>query len=258
MINNMKQEIKRSILHFKVVIAIFMVFTCWYICGTKYPYESSWIAKYIMVQGATVILYASLVFSGYACTLSFCEDYEHSYFRLQIQRKGVIAYTIGKMLGVALVSFITYFMGSMLYALFLSAQMPPFQTDSAIQNLQQVSCFGYLLPDNYWLYIIIQCVCNGLLAMIVCCGAVCVSAWITNKFVTLCMPMILFWVIFTLAYYIFHLPSAFDWDLVFSSFSNFERVPLVFWLKIFGNVIGYMTLFCVLFLYKVKRRYRNE
>lgn len=105
---------------------------------------------------------------------------------------------------------------------------------------------------------LLQCFLNAVLSALVCSITIAVSAWIPHKFTVLCMPMIIFFVNITLAIYVLKLPGIFDWDNVFLLLVGGSNTLEVFFGKLIFNILFWMGLPAILFMYKVKERYQNE
>lgn len=256
--NQFKLEIKKILFRPKVLAAIFGVLLVWYIGYLKFPFEQGWVSVFIMVQGYTITIYLSMMVAAGACSLGFCEDYEHRYYHSMIMRSSPIKYMLAKFFAAALTSFLIYTIGTLLYLFFIAARMPAFPSQDMIENLQQFGAFADLIPNHPWMFVMIQCVLDGLLCSILCCGALCFSVWIPNKFTVLCVPLVLFWLEVTALVPGLKLPAAFDWELVFYFCNPDETSKGAFAVKVISNVLGYYTLFGILMSYRLKRRYCNE
>ena len=70
----------------------------------------------------------------------------------------------------------------------------------AVENLKELSSFSFLLPQHPMLYLIIQLLLTGLCCSWLGCFAVAFSAYLRDSFVTLCLPLVLYYLVFYIAY----------------------------------------------------------
>lgn len=251
-------EIKKTFLKWQVPAVALGISLIWYLGSLKYPSEQAWVMLFCEIEGTTTTIYLSMLMAAGAGSLGFCDDYENKYHYLLIMRGNRVRYTIAKLLVAAVTAFLIYVAGALLYTVLISLQMPAFSSQGMIENLQSCGCFGFLLPKYVWWFVIIQCIFDGLLCSILCCGALCFSIWVPNKFTVLCMPLVIFWLGTTVVTSVLKLPTGFDWDIVFRSWITDEINIGIFAAKAAINVLGYCVLFGVLMCYKVKRRYCYE
>lgn len=254
MINHIVMEIKRVFFRWKVFAAIIGVFLVWCIGSLKFPGEPSWLQLFCHIEGTTITVYLTMVIAAGVCSLGFCEDYEHNYHYLLIMRGSEFKYAVSKIMVAAISAFLIYVVGTMLYVIFVSIQKPFMLDQVAIENLQNSGCFGFLIPEHGWRFVIIQCFFDGMLCSILCCAAVCFSVWVPNKFTVFCIPLVFFWIQTMVTYSLLKLPAGFDWDVVFRMWATQETSKKLFIIKVVSNVIGYYLLFTSAMYYKVRRR----
>ena len=72
------------------------------------------------------------------------------------------------------------------------------------------------------------------------------------------LNILIFFINITLATYVLKLPGIFDWDNVFLLLVGGSKTLEVFLIKLIFNILFWMGLSAILFMYKVKERYQNE
>ncbi len=134
----------------------------------------------------------------------------------------------------------------------------PAPEENVLRWMSEAMFLGSWTIEHYILVALLQCLLNAVLSALVCSITMAVSAWLPHKFTVLCMPILIFFINITLATYVLKLPGIFDWDNVFLLLVGGSKTLEVFLIKLIFNILFWMGLSAILFMYKVKERYQNE
>lgn len=249
--------IRKSLLSGRFIIAAILVFLSWCMGMTKPLPADDWFSKFMLIQGTTTTMHLMLVFSCFAGGMGFCEEYEKKYYRKIIQKKGIRCYVLGQIGSAATVTFGACMLGITGYLGVLMCIMPA-PEEKVLRWMSEAMFLGSWTIEHYILVALLQCLLNAVLSALVCSITMAVSAWLPHKFTVLCMPILIFFVNITLATYVLKLPGIFDWDNVFLLLVGGSKTLEVFLIKLIFNILFWMGLSAILFMYKVKERYQNE
>ena len=186
------------------------------------------------------------------CT-AFLNDYRSDYYRSSVIRSGKRNYTLSKFLACIIAGGLTLFLGAMFFILILSFRYPFVLPETVDQYSHAVEFDfrGILLRDGHYfgLYALL-----GFMAFLF--GAlwsavgICVSAFITDRYVASFSPYVIWYTFRGL------LPGKFRTEIVFHGHYNFGGVggSILFAVVYFGLIIAAMgVIFCI----KAGRRCEN-
>ena len=178
------------------------------------------------------------------CT-AFLNDYRSDYYRSSVIRSGRRNYTLSKFLACVITGGLTLFLGALFFVLILSLKYPFISQETVDQYSHAAGIYfgGELIRDGYYFgfYAVF-----GLLAFLF--GAlwsavgICVSAFITDRYVASFSPYVIWYTLRGL------LPGKFRTEVVFRGNYNVGGVggSILFAVVYFGLVIAAMgVIFCV-------------
>lgn len=138
-------------------------------------------------SNATVLVY---LFTTLAYGRCFAEDMEQGYIKYALTRGKAINYVISKCIWIAVSAEISMVFGRMLYIFLLRCRYP---WEAGVGELEMLSVFGgftgLLENGNYFMYLWIHSICQGVWAVVLALLAALVSLYTTNRLLALAFPV---------------------------------------------------------------------
>ncbi len=138
-------------------------------------------------SNATVLVY---LFTTLAYGRCFAEDMEQGYIKYALTRGKAINYVISKCIWIAVSAEISMVFGRMLYIFLLRCRYP---WEAGVGELEMLSVFGgftgLLENGNYFMYLWIHSICQGVWAVVLALLAALVSLYTTNGLLVLAFPV---------------------------------------------------------------------
>ena len=238
-----KSDLKRGILSYRFLFALFCMFLVWELNRRRFEIHpgEDLLYLYIHTRGRTLMSLLSLVVTAIPCTSFLCEDYENRMINYSIVRSGVNSYIIAKMITVFISAFLIMFLGSFLFLLWGNLSLPLIVENSlAVTNFGKMGCSGYLLPEYAWLYIWIQVVMDGLQCASMAVLAMAGSVFLNHSHAVLIFPFVFNYFF----YYLFSrngMPTWLSIEFIYNTSAGTYSESLVF-------IIGYAILITILFV----------
>lgn len=135
----------------------------------------------------------AVIFAAIPFTSNFADEWKHNITTNCITRKGIKKYAVSNVLLCAITAFIAVFIGIMLYMLTASCFS---DFDRPDQNIYEGYPYCELLNDGpRWLYPVIRIFIFSVSCSMWCVMGLMMSAFIPNKYVAICSPVVASYVV---------------------------------------------------------------
>lgn len=179
----------------------------WNVAGQRFSWSGDVLGIIFHGIGRSTVTLIAVVVCNAAYGLGVCEDIQNGEFWNIMSRVSKKKYVFSKIVSCMLGTTSCYFLGAMLSVFIMIFKYPLVLDNSmTVENLKEFNSFSCLLPQHTLLYIGLQFLLAGLCCSWVGCLAAAVSVYIRDSFVTLCLPLILYYLLFYIAFDGFRLP----------------------------------------------------
>lgn len=194
----------------------------------------------------------TVIFAAVPFTANFADEWKNNVTTFCVSRRGIKKYAASNVLLCAVTSFLAVFLGIMLYMLVMSVF-----TEFDRQDLNIHSGFPYcefLNNGPRWLYPVIRIFVFSVSASMWCVMGLMLSAFIPNKYVAVCSPVVASYVVERITIQLpvqMNLHSlSLSVPLIYNSFTTFIYTMLVF--------TGISAVCGFVFYYVLRKRVQNE
>lgn len=194
-----------------------------------------------------IVIFTSLTFVG-----SFCSDWNHQYIRAVVARCGKENYIFSKYLSCAISSFLSSFIGLLLFGILLLCQIP---ITTVSENNELLLPYGSLINTAPVVYVLILITIFSLAMTFWGLTGLLLSAYIPNYFVAVGSPLVFSYVVEEITR---RFPPALDLYALTRSVQVIDKGMIANFL--YNVVIFILLMFIVYLLFRnvVKRRIANE
>lgn len=259
MFHHLKMDMKRAVFSYKIILAFLGITLLWGINSKRFFNPEDLLYLFVYTKGLSITTLLAVIISNVGYGTSFCEDYKHYAIRPIVIRSSIKKYVISKIIVCSIITMLIYVLGTMLFVLITMKDLPLTASSSTIvENIKSSSCFGFLLPENSFLVILIQCMLDGMCCCTMSVAALSLSTFVPNEFIVLCIPLVMYYLQIFLFIDTLKLPAIFDFEQVFMAcFTENINIGL-FFLRALIVFLFYHIVFGMLMYWKVKRRVANE
>lgn len=193
-----------------------------------------------------IALFAALPFAA-----NFAVEWQSGVTRYCVIRGGLKKYVISNGLFCAATSFLTVFIGMMLFAGIFSFWIPIYTPDPNPTGLP----FGVFLDNRLpWLYLMIEVFIFSCSVSMWCVMGMFFSAFFPDKYVAVCSPLVASYVIERIT---INFPDALNLWYLSISVLNWKD-PLLSFLYIIGVFTALSVVFVIVFYFVLRKRVQNE
>lgn len=195
------------------------------------------------------------VFASFPAVSSFCSDWNCQYIRCHSSRSGTKAYIRGRIFSCFTVTFLTVFLGLLLFVIILLFLFPVANMENEL-NVTNFPITRKLFMVSPWLYILYHIFVISLETAAWGMVGLSISALLPNRFIALLSPFICCYIVTTIS-------RSFPVYLNFYSINTLEDVfkqenPILNLAYIVGIYAVIVLIFSLIFSRVVKRRVGNE
>lgn len=192
-----KTDIKRAFFNFRFVVACILLFLVWEINGKRFTVYDDALYLFIHIWGRSTTSLLSMAITSFSYAGAYTEDVEGNILKYIIMRTGVKKYIISKILACFITAFFVFAIGTSLFLIKTCLKVPLVAAESlTVANFKMESCFGWLLPENTFIYIWIQIFLYGLYCAGMSVLALALSTMIKNSYAIYVLPFLLHFVLF--------------------------------------------------------------
>ncbi len=197
----MKMDFYRVFCRSRFWAATIAVALLWEAAGRRFLSYGDVLGIIFHGTGRSTVNMIAVIVCNVTYGLGVCEDMQNGTFWNLMSRVSKKKYAFSKIISVMIGTTSCYVLGTMTYILMMTVRYPLVLENSiAVENLKELSSFSFLLPQHPMLYLIIQLLLTGLCCSWLGCFAVAFSACLRDSFVTLCLPLVLYYLVFYIAY----------------------------------------------------------
>lgn len=203
----MKMDFYRIFCSIRFWAATAAVAFLWYIGGQRFSSSGDILGIIFNGTGRSTVTLIAVVVCNTAYGLGVCEDIQNGEFWNIMSRVSKRNYVFSKIMSCMLGSATCYFLGAMLSVLIMASKYPLVLENSiTVENLKEFNSFSWLLPEHTLFFIGLQFLLAGFCCSWVGCLAVAASVYLRDSFVVLCLPLVLYYLLFYIAFDGFRLP----------------------------------------------------
>lgn len=253
----LKQDLRRTILSWVFLAAVLgLTFVNVLSLFDEYPlFSKNTSVLYLeMLMGYRDFYMVFLLFAALPGTTLFCSDWDNRYIRFSVMRSTKNAYATGKVIACFLSAILTVVLAEWLSVLVFSMQFDLYVPSDANKSFGAYQVL--ITPTATPLYLTATFLCKGFCAGALSVFALWFSTKVTNMFVTLAAPMLVYYLIQVVGYSTKIVPS-------YLSVDNLTRAlvdvggPLLSLIYTMGVFTTLAVMFGFLFVRSCKRRISN-
>ncbi|WP_444643187.1 hypothetical protein ACRQU7_01465 [Caproiciproducens sp. R1] len=137
-----------------------------------------------------------LIAAALACVGNFCSDWNHQFIRPVVIRCGARKYSHSKIFSCLISTFLTVFIGLLLFVFLLSLRIPLHQEGSFSSSLVLNKPYDYLINGDFpILYFIVKIFILSIACAFWGIVGLCVTSYIPNHFVAVASPFIAYYLL---------------------------------------------------------------
>lgn len=250
-----RMDMKRAFLNKRFVLIVLAAAILWYWNSRRFFLEMDVLGIFFGTVGQSTVVYITMAVCNGVYGLSVCEDMQDHEIKNILCRVSLQKYVISKVLVCVIGTIAVYCLGTFLYLAFELTQYP-LVSDSglAVENLKEITTFGFMLPEHTMGFIFLQTLVNGICCSCMAAASLALSAYIRDGFLVLCVPPVLFFILIFVSNYIIKFSA--DVESMFWVVSTNQPCTLFFlYIAIFA--LCFYIGSCILLYFGI-RRYEYE
>lgn len=251
----LRMDMKRAFLNSRFALIVLFIALLWYLNSRRFFLEPDVLGKFFGTVGRSTIINIAIVVSNGVYGLSVCEDFLDNEIKNILCRVSLSKYVLSKVFVCIIGTITAYCLGTLLYLAFELTQHP-LVSDSglAVENLKEITTFGFMLPEHTMGFIFLQTLVNGICCSCMAAASLALSAYIRDGFLVLCVPPVLFFILIFVSNYIIKFSA--DVESMFWVVSTNQPCTLFFlYIAIFAFCFYIGS--CILLYFGI-RRYEYE
>jgi len=205
-----------------------------------------------IVQGSGVPTLALLI-ATIPYSTSFSADWNSQFIKLHLVRTSFRCYAVSKCIVCYISTFLVSVLGELIFATSLSFFCPT--SNSFNQALVELPLGPLIEQGHYWLFIILMAAIRGAYAGFFCVLALITSTYIPNVYLTLAAPLIWYYAMINLEYFI-QLPTVIYLNVLINGMLDLGNMQVSI-LYTIGLPTIISVLLSIVMLRQVRRRFEN-
>ena len=251
----LRMDGKRAFLNIRFALIVLFIALLWYWSSRRFFLEPDVLGKFFGTVGRSTIINIAIVVSNGVYGLSVCEDFQVNEIKNILCRVSLPKYVLSKVFVCIIGTITAYCLGTFLYLAFELTQHPLVSGSGlAVENLKEITTFGFMLPEHTLEFIILQTVLNGICCSCMAAASLALSVYIRDGFLVLCIPVVLFFILLFVSSYILRFSA--DFESMFWVIDTKQSCSMFFLYLIIFSFCFYLGS-CIL-LYIGIRRYEYE
>lgn len=204
----LKMDFKRAFCSWKFPTIVIMIAIMWYLNSRRFMLDEDVLAIFFDTTGRSTIINIALILCNSIFGLSVCEELQDNGLRPILGRIGITKYTCSKLVVCMCSNVFAYCLGTFLYLTYELTKHPlVLEGGYALQDIQRITTFSWLLPEHTLFFIFLQCLVHGILSSCMSVCAIALSPYIRDGFIILCIPLLLFYMLLFISEKILALPE---------------------------------------------------
>ena len=182
-----RMDMKRAFLNKRFVLIVLAVAILWYGNSRRFFLEMDVLGIFFGTVGRSTVVYITMAVCNGFYGLSVCEDMQDHEIKNILCRVSLQKYVLSKVSVCVIGTIAVYCLGTFLYLAFELTQYPLVSDRGlAVENLKEITTFGFMLPEHTMGFIFLQTLVNGICCSCMAAASLALSAYIPGIVRTAC------------------------------------------------------------------------
>ena len=178
-----RMDMKRAFLNKRFVLIVLAVAILWYGNSRRFFLEMDVLGIFFGTVGRSTVVYITMAVCNGFYGLSVCEDMQDHEIKNILCRVSLQKYVLSKVSVCVIGTIAVYCLGTFLYLAFELTQYPLVSDRGlAVENLKEITTFGFMLPEHTMGFIFLQTLVNGICCSCMAAASLALSAYIRDGF----------------------------------------------------------------------------